>query len=135
MIVQSKEIIFETNIETYLPELNITLLRDQKIITSDNNTLQSLSSHGIKLNRLQAKLEEINSSIEEKNQNFFSQKQFIYPMTSSGIITIIIIILIVYIISQRKNKRKDARRPIFTIDREPSEYPKSILKRSKSLRY
>jgi len=135
MIVQSKEIIFETNIETYLPELNITLLRDQKIITNDNNTLQSLSSHGIKLNRLQAKLEEINSSIEEKNQNFFSQKQFIYPMTSSGIITIIIIILIVYIISQRKNRRKDARRPIFTIDSEPSEYPKSILKRSKSLRY
>jgi len=92
MTIQTKEIIFETDIETYLPELNITLLRDQKIITQDNNTLQSLSQHGIKLNKLQAKLEEINSSIEESNQNF-SQRQFIYPMASSHI-TIIIIILV-----------------------------------------
>jgi len=135
MIIQSKEVIFETDIETYLPELNITLLREQKTITQDNNTLQSLTQHGIKLSKLQTKLEEINNSIEENNQNFFSQKQFIYPMASSGIITIIIIIIVAYIILQRKNKKENTRRPIFTIDSNPSEYPKSILKRSKSFRY
>jgi len=135
MTIQSKKIIFETDIETYLPELNITFLRDQKTITNDNDTLQSLSQHRIKLSKLQAKLEEINNSIEENNQNFFSQKQFIYPMVSSGMITIIIIILVAYIILQRKNKKKDARRPIFTIDSNLSEYPKSILKQSKSFRH
>jgi len=135
MTIQTKEIMFETDIETYLPELNITLLRNQKIITQDNNILQSLSQHGIKLNKLQAKLEEINSSIEKSNQNFFSQRQFIYPMASSGVITIIIIILVAYIILQRKDKKKNARRPIFTIDSNPSEYPKLILKRSSSFRY
>jgi len=41
MTIQSKEIIFETNIETYLPELNITLLRDQKTMKNNNDTLQS----------------------------------------------------------------------------------------------
>jgi len=56
-------------------------------------------------------------------------------MASSGIITIIIIILIVYIILQQKNKKKNTRRPIFTIDSDLNEYPKSILKRSKSFRY
>jgi len=98
MTIQSKEVIFETDIETYLPELNITLLRDQNTITQDNDTLQSLTLHGIKLSKLQTKLEEINNNIEESNQKFFSQKQFIYPMASSGIITVIVIILVAYII-------------------------------------
>jgi len=53
MTIQSKEVIFETDIETYLPELNITLLRDQKTIIQDNDTLQSLTQHGIKLSKLQ----------------------------------------------------------------------------------
>jgi len=43
MTIQSQKIIFETDIETYLPELNITLLRDQKTITNNIETLQSLS--------------------------------------------------------------------------------------------
>jgi len=83
MTIQSQKIIFETDIETYLPELNIILLRDQKTITNNNETLQSLSQHEIKLSKLQTKLEEIGNSIEENNQNFFTQKQFIYPMASS----------------------------------------------------
>jgi len=60
MTIQSKEVtikvIFETDMETYLPELNITLLRDQKTMSSDNNTLQSLSQHRAKLSKLQEKL-------------------------------------------------------------------------------
>jgi len=92
MTIQSKKIIFETDMETYLPELNITLLRDQKTMSNDNDTFQSLSQHRIKLSKLQIKLVEINNSIE---QNFFSQKQFIYSMVSSGIITIIIIIIVI----------------------------------------
>jgi len=136
MTIQSQKIIFETDIETYLPELNITLLRDQKTITNNNETLHSLSQHGTKLSKLQTKLEEINNSLEENNQKFFTQKQFIYPMASSGMITIIVIILVVYIIAQRKNKKKNIRCPIFTIDSDLDEYrPKSILKRSKSFRY
>jgi len=135
MTIQTEEITFETDIETYLPELNVTFVRDQKTITNGNNTLQSLSQHGIKLSELQTKLEEINSSIEDNNQNFFAQKQFIFPMATSGIITIIVITLIAYIILQRKDKKKHNRRPIFTIDSDPREHPKSILKRSSSFRY
>jgi len=37
MTIQSKEIIFETDMETYLSELNIILLRDQKTMTNDND--------------------------------------------------------------------------------------------------
>jgi len=59
MTIQSKEIIFETNMETYLPELN-TLLRDQKTMSNNNDTLQSLSQHRVKLSKLQEKLEDIN---------------------------------------------------------------------------
>jgi len=39
---------------------------------TNDNTLQSLSQHKIKLSKLQAKLEKIDNSIEENNQNFFS---------------------------------------------------------------
>jgi len=94
-----------------VPELNITLLRDQKTISNDNDIFQSSSQHRAKLSKLQVKLEEINDSIEENNRNFFLQKQFMYPMASSGIITIIIIIIVVYIKFNGKIKGKtpDAR--------------------------
>jgi len=39
-------------------------------MTNDNDTLQSLLQHRIKLSKLQAKLEEINNSIEEKIKSF-----------------------------------------------------------------
>jgi len=55
-----------------LTRVNITLLCNQKTMTNDNDTLQSLSQHRIKLSKLQAKLEEINNSSKGNNQNFFS---------------------------------------------------------------
>jgi len=80
----------------------------------------------------------INNSIEEKtfSQNFFSKTIHI----SNGIKRNYYHYYnnyrsIVYIILQQKNKRKDTRCPIFTINSNPCEYPKSTLKRSKSIKY
>jgi len=60
-----------------------------------------------------------------------------YPMASSGIITIIIIIIIAYII-QRKDKNKNVRRPIVTIENNSHKLyrlPRPILKRSQNTRH
>jgi len=59
-------------------------------------------------------------------------------MASSGIIMIIVTIIVAYIIIQRKNKNKNVKRPIETIEDNSHELyrlPRSILKRSQSTRY
>jgi len=135
--IQSKETIFQTETEMYLPETNMTLLRDQKLLTS-NKTLDSILQHRAELGGLKAKLERINNDIENNEQEFFAKKQFIYPMALSGIITIIVTIIVAYIIIQRKNKNKNVRRPIVTIEDNSHEWykrPRPILKRSQSTRY
>jgi len=43
--IQSKEAVFETNTETYLPKINITLLREtllRKTLTNNNDTLENV---------------------------------------------------------------------------------------------
>jgi len=113
--IQSREVILQAETETYLLEENMTLLRDQKPLTNDK-TLDSVLQHRADLGELKTKLEKINNNIENSEQEFFTKKQFIYLMASSGIIMIIVIIIIMYIIMQRKNKNRNVRRPIVTIE-------------------
>jgi len=75
--IQSREIIFQTEAETYLPEANMTLLRNQKPLTN-NKMLDSILQHRAELGELKTKLEKINSNIENKEQKFFMKKQFIF---------------------------------------------------------
>jgi len=59
-------------------------------------------------------------------------------MASSDIITIIVTIIIAYIIIQRKNKNKNVRRPIVTIEDNSHKLyrlSRPILKRSQNTRY
>jgi len=113
------------------------LLRDQKPLTN-NKTLDSVIQHRAELGELKTKLEKINNNIENSEQEFFTKNQFIYPMASSGIITIIVIIIIMYIIIQRKNKIKNVKQPIVTIEDNSHKLyrlPRPILKRNQNTRY
>jgi len=74
--IQSREIIFQTETETYLPEANMTLLRDQEPMTN-NETLDSILQHRTELGELKTKLEKINSNIENSEQEFFTKIVFL----------------------------------------------------------
>jgi len=59
-------------------------------------------------------------------------------MVSNSIITIIVTVIIAHIIIQQKNKNKNVRQPIVTIEDNSHELyrlPRPILKRSQSTRY
>lgn len=135
MTLQSIKTVYETSVETYLPEINITLLQIYK--THDNDTLENVTLHRTELIKLKNKLEELNNNLQDNEQNFFVQKQFVYPMATSGIITIIIIAIVTYIII--KNKKRKIKRPSVRIyDEEPRisyGLPRPILKRSLSTRF
>ncbi|KAM0726189.1 hypothetical protein ACS0PU_008270 [Formica fusca] len=135
MTLQSIKTVYETNIETYLPEINITFLQTYK--THNNDTLENVTLHRTELIKLKNKLEELNNNLQDNEQNFFAQKQFVYPMATSGIITIIIIAIVTYIII--KNKKRRMKRPSVRIyDEEPRisyGFPRPILKRSLSTRF
>lgn len=51
MTIQSKETVYETDRKTYLPEINITLLRDHNMLTRDNDTLENVIQHRAELTR------------------------------------------------------------------------------------
>lgn len=140
MTIQTKQTIYETDIETYLPEYNLTLVRERNTITHDNDTIQDIGQHRMELTKLKLQLEEIDNNLKSNEQNFFAKKQFVYPMATSGTITItiIIILIVLYIVIRNKNKRR--KRPLIRIyDEERSEpidrLPKPILKRSLSTRF
>lgn len=136
MTIETKETIYKTNIQTYLPEVNLTFSRDNNMTIQNQDTLENITQHRVELMKLKANLEDINNDLRKNEQNFFTQKQFIYPMASSGIITIIIIIIVIWIIMQRKNKNKNRRQlPARILDDEDYSLPRSILKRSQSTRF
>jgi len=102
-------------------------------MTNENS---DVINNPLELKELSNKLEEINKDLNNNENNFFKQKEFIYPMASSGITTIIIIILIIWIIVQYKKKK--SKRPTVTIIDEtdkPYGMPRPILKRSKRTRF
>ncbi|KAL6416562.1 hypothetical protein ACFW04_013354 [Cataglyphis niger] len=121
MTIQSTKIAYKIKIETYLPELNITLLQDEKK-THDNGTLKDVTTH-----RAESKteLEKLNTNVQDNEQKFFAQKQFVYPMATSGLIIIIII---------KKIKQSSVR----ICEEEPRIFyglPRPILKHSLSTRF
>lgn len=135
MTIQPKEVIQGNKIETYLPEINITFIRDNTDILDTKQ--QNIVQHS-ELTELKNKLKDINNDLQNTNDKFFTKKQFVYPMATSGITTIIIIILIIYIII--KNKKKHTKRPSVRIYEEDEPcmsygFPRPILKRSLSTRF
>ena len=103
-------------------------------LTPKNISLESVIQHRVELTDLKAKIQQIDGSLENKEQMFFTQKQFVYPMATSGMTTLIIIAIIVYII--RKNRQKRNKIPTIVYEEaRPLKYsPKPILKRSLSNR-
>jgi len=134
MTIQTETSTYSTIIETFLPEVNITVSN-----TRDNDDkLKDIIHNPLELKNLNNNLEEINNDLKNNKNNFFKQTQFIYPMTSSGITTIIIIILIIWIIIQnRKNKPKQTTvRIVDEIDKyQAYGMPRPVLKRNKSTRF
>ena len=121
--IQTNEITFETEIHTYLPEMNMTLLKNDNPLTHINDTREDVSQHKAELTELKSELEKINGQLQDNEQKFFAKKQFIYPMASSGIITLIVItIVIIYIFKNRKNKTKIVRRPSVRFCEENDPY-------------
>src|SRR5436190_9441530 len=131
MTIQSKGSVYETDIDSFLPEVNMTLLHET---IPHNITFESVLQHRAELIELKSKVQRIDGSLENKEQMFFAQKQFVYPMTTSGIITIIVVAIIVYIII--RHKKKKIRLPVVIYEDGESyktpNRPKSILKRSLS---
>jgi len=107
MTIQTKGTAYETELETYLPEINMTLLRDRKMLTNNNNneTLEDMIIHRTELVELRAKLEKINTNLQNSEESFFTQKHFVYPTITSGIVIVIIIIIAIYIIIKHKRSR------------------------------
>lgn len=140
MTIQAKGTVYETDTEMYLPEINITLLRDLDLQTPSNLTLIDVTAHETELTELKAKLHTLNNNLEDNEHQFFTKKQFIYPMATNGIIvTIIIIAIIIYLKYKNKKTTKlpvyRCGTPTYIPDTSPKPNLRPILKRSISTRY
>jgi len=92
-------------------------------LTPQNISLENVIQHRAELTELKSKIKQIDGNLENKEQMFFAQKQFVYPMATSGTTILIIIMIIIYI---RKNKRKQIAIPIRTYEQDipPRRPPK-----------
>ncbi|KYM96677.1 hypothetical protein ALC62_12661 [Cyphomyrmex costatus] len=88
-------------IESYLPNVNITLLRNAQVL--DNKTdqikLKQLVRDPNELKYLGMKLNKIYNDLQ--NQEFYKQKEFIYPMATSGFIILTIVIIAMYFLIKK----------------------------------
>ena len=134
MTIQTKKTIYITDTETYLPKSNITFSHNNTLV-HDKDTLEDISQHHTELTELKANLKNIENDLRDNEQNFFTQKQFIYPMASSGFITLIIVAIVIWIIIRRKHKNRTIRRPSVSFLEDDFSIPRSILRRSQSTRY
>ncbi|XP_039315145.1 uncharacterized protein LOC113003882 [Solenopsis invicta] len=135
IILKSPKVMNETRIESYLPEYNISLPRDNVNI-SQAIQIQKINTKHSELKNLQTELQELNDDMNKNNNTYFQSKHFIYPMATSGstmiIVTIIVISLIIYVI--RKKKRSNSEKRV-TIELKDNDEPKSIFKRNRSARF
>ncbi|KAL6433643.1 hypothetical protein ACFW04_006623 [Cataglyphis niger] len=50
---------------------------------TDNDTLKDVTEHRAELIKLKAELKKLNNNVQDNEQKFFTQKQFVYPMATS----------------------------------------------------
>ncbi|XP_067216243.1 uncharacterized protein [Linepithema humile] len=97
MTIKTKNVEQIANIQTYLPNFNLTFSKDQNT-QNKKSPLQGLKFKKIiqdpkELMDLSNKLEEINKDVNDNLKNPFAEQAFVYPMTTSSIAVVIAIIL------------------------------------------
>lgn len=112
-IIRSQKTVYIKSIQTYLPNLNISLLQDLAKYENDTEKvkLKKIISNPNEFGYLKMSINKIKKDLEDNQESVFQQKQFIYPMTTSGAVVLIMIIVIIYVIIKKlKNKRNLSQR-------------------------
>lgn len=84
MTIQTDKTTYTTNIELYLPEINLTITQDHE--THTELKFKNIMTNSTELKDVRERLKEINNDLESNESNFFKQKYFIYPIVSNEVI-------------------------------------------------
>lgn len=103
-IIKSKKAAQSKVIEVYLPKVNIMLLQDKTRLENKTDRLKKIINLD-ELEYLKEKTKEIGENLENNQEPFFQQEQFIYPMATSSIIILITISIVIYFIIKKLKKR------------------------------
>ena len=109
-IIKSLKASYETRVEAYLPQYNISLIQKSD---STNDTdiarkikLKEVIQNPTELESYKQKIDEINNEIEKRPNSIFQSPHFIFPMATSGTtIVIVTIVIVIGIIVIRKKMR------------------------------
>lgn len=107
--IENKGIIQGGSIDTYLPKTNIPLLRDSNDSRQD---IKNIVHNHAELAEIRSKLKILDSELRNNDETFYTQKQFIVPMATSGLLTIALIALIVWISINIKRNIEELRTTI-----------------------
>lgn len=131
--IQTRETIYETDIETYLPA--VSMLLPNYTVTPHQDATEDETQQRAELIDLRAQLHRMTNELKDNDEQFFVQKQFIYPMATSAITIALVIGVLIYIIIRTTRKHRARARPTVRLCDESYGFPKSILKRSQSTRF
>jgi len=98
--LRNQKAITTKEIQTYVPTFNLSLnyKSDNEIKTAKNTKLKQVIKDLLELTKLSLSVEEISHNIENQGNNIFSNKYFMYPVSSCTLIIIIIASIVSIII-------------------------------------
>ncbi|XP_036148955.1 uncharacterized protein LOC118647693 [Monomorium pharaonis] len=106
LIIKPHKTLSSKILDTYMPRINITMIQE---ISLDNHTdsihLRKISDNPHDFGHLKMSIEKIKQELESDQEPFFRKKQFIYPMTTSGVTALIIIAIMIYIIYTKQTSK------------------------------
>ncbi|XP_036141584.1 uncharacterized protein LOC118645157 [Monomorium pharaonis] len=137
-IIKSPKLSHSTEIETFLPQYNISILKNEtklSINAVQPIKLQNIVLHSSKLEDLNKQIIEMDKKLNKQPNTIFQSPHFIYPTATSGTVIVIILAIIITVVVIKKKKRNSHEKRV-TLDID-AEYtiPRSILKRSNSTRF
>ena len=144
IIIKAPKKLHGTEIDSYLPEFNISLLSEKSKTEQEKSIQQkveikNINQNSSELNNFKSKLQETTNDLDNIEKTYFQSKQFIYPMATSEITVLLVIIAIttaiIYILKKKKWS-KPKKRVTLELDTENNYHlPKHNLKRTCSTRF
>ena len=134
--LRTEKIVYETKLESFLPEYNISLAKDERKTDSPQQTeIKKVIQDPSKLKDLKKELKMLNNELD--NNSHFQSKAFIYPMATSGsavLLAILIAIGVIIYIVKKKRSQPEKRVTIKDTDND-FRLPRPILKHRHSTRF
>lgn len=109
VIVSAKKIITNSQVNTYLPQFNLSLMYTPEEVYENTHSVQNFKLENITQFHKQIEVirNQVQQTKEEMGKNFYTQPHFVFPTSVSGTLLVVTLTAVVYLFVKRRKFRRE----------------------------